>query len=130
VPVRISKKRRIQADPPVLPKAALAYARKIVKGPRLSIKFLKKAGIIEKPRKLARPYRLRPPTSTLSLLYSTVGLQSRIFQNPNDAIRHASALSLGVLIHGAVRIGPWSSIYCCGANATVEAPILTLRIIR
>jgi hypothetical protein len=39
---------------PVLPPAALAYAKKIVESRRLSIKFLKKAGIIERPGKASR----------------------------------------------------------------------------
>lgn len=42
---------------PVLPEKALAYAAKIVKSRRLSIQFLKKAGIIERPGKLHRNYR-------------------------------------------------------------------------
>jgi ribosomal protein S25 len=41
---------------PVLSEKALAYAAKIVKSRRLSIKFLKEAGIIERPGRLARPY--------------------------------------------------------------------------
>ncbi len=55
--IRISKKRPVQADPPVLPKEARAYARKIERSRRLSIKFLKEAGIIEKPGRLSRQYR-------------------------------------------------------------------------
>ena len=42
---------------PVLSKAARAYARKVEGNRELAIRFLKKAGIIEKPGKLARPYR-------------------------------------------------------------------------
>jgi hypothetical protein len=42
---------------PVLSEKALAYAAKIVKSRKLSIKFLKKAGIIERPGKLHRNYR-------------------------------------------------------------------------
>jgi hypothetical protein len=57
MPVTISKKRRVTAQPPVLPKAARDYAKKVVSSRAESIKFLKKAGIIERPGKLARPYR-------------------------------------------------------------------------
>ncbi len=42
---------------PVLSKAALAYAKKIEGNRELAIEFLKEAGIIERPGKLARPYR-------------------------------------------------------------------------
>lgn len=42
---------------PVLSKKALAYAAKIVKSKRLSIKFLTDAVIIERPGKLHRNYR-------------------------------------------------------------------------
>jgi hypothetical protein len=41
----------------VLSKAALAYAKKIEGNRRLAIKFLKEAGIIERPGKLHRNYR-------------------------------------------------------------------------
>jgi hypothetical protein len=59
---RTGSKRRTSAEhtsarPPVLSKAALAYAKKVEGNRELAIKFLKKAGIIEKPGKLARPYR-------------------------------------------------------------------------
>ncbi|MFL6603976.1 MAG: hypothetical protein ACJ8R9_21975 [Steroidobacteraceae bacterium] len=47
----------VMARPPVLPPAARAYARKIEGNRELAIRFLKEAGIIEKPGKLARPYR-------------------------------------------------------------------------
>jgi hypothetical protein len=56
-PARAKKRRRISAQPPVLPKATRAYAKKVEASRELSIKFLKEAGIIEKPGKLARPYR-------------------------------------------------------------------------
>jgi hypothetical protein len=48
---------RPSAESPVLSKAALAYATKIEGNRRLAIKFWQKAGIIEKPGKLGRPYR-------------------------------------------------------------------------
>jgi hypothetical protein len=48
---------RLHAREPVLSKKALAYARKIVKDRKLAIQFLKKAGFIERPGRLARPYR-------------------------------------------------------------------------
>jgi hypothetical protein len=57
VPVTLSKKRRVSARPPVLSKAARAHAKKVEGNRALAIKFLKRAGIIEKPGKLARPYR-------------------------------------------------------------------------
>ena len=57
VPVTLSKKRRVSARPPVLSKAARAQAKKVEGNRELAIKFLKRAGIIEKPGKLARPYR-------------------------------------------------------------------------
>jgi hypothetical protein len=41
----------------VLPEKARTYAKKVAASRELSIKFLKEAGIIEKPGKLARPYR-------------------------------------------------------------------------
>jgi hypothetical protein len=47
----------IRANPPVLPDAALAYARKVEHSRKLSIPFLKEAGIFEKPGVLARAYR-------------------------------------------------------------------------
>ena len=53
----VDKRGKIIPREPVLSKKALAYAAKIVKSRRLSIKFLKKSGIIERPGKLARPYR-------------------------------------------------------------------------
>ena len=56
VPAKRAKKRS-PARPPVLSKAAQAYAKKVGASRELSIKFLKEAGIIEKPGKLARPYR-------------------------------------------------------------------------
>jgi hypothetical protein len=43
--------------PPVLSKEALALGKKIAGNRDLAIEFLKKAGFIEKPGKLARPYR-------------------------------------------------------------------------
>jgi hypothetical protein len=59
-----SKKRRTSTSAersstraPVLSEAALAYAKKIEGNRELAIEFLKKAGIIERPGKLARPYR-------------------------------------------------------------------------
>ena len=57
MPVTLSKKGRMKGRPPVLSKAARAYAKKVEGSRKLSIKFLKEAGIIEKPGKLARPYR-------------------------------------------------------------------------
>jgi hypothetical protein len=55
-------KRRAAEQPaftraPVLSKAALAYAKKLEGNRELAIEFLKEAGIIERPGKLARPYR-------------------------------------------------------------------------
>jgi len=47
----VDKHGRIKRREPVLPPAARAYAKKIVESRRLSIKFLKEAGIIERPRK-------------------------------------------------------------------------------
>jgi hypothetical protein len=47
----------VRAYPPVLSDAARAYAKKVRGDRRLAIKFLKEAGIIEKPGVLARPYR-------------------------------------------------------------------------
>jgi hypothetical protein len=41
----------------VLPPAARAYAKKIAANRQRAIKFLKEAGIIDKPGTLARPYR-------------------------------------------------------------------------
>jgi hypothetical protein len=41
----------------VLPEKARTYAKKVAASRELSIKFLKEAGIIEKPGKLARHYR-------------------------------------------------------------------------
>jgi hypothetical protein len=43
--------------PAVLSPAARAYAKKVANNRRLAIKFLKNAGIIDKPGTLARPYR-------------------------------------------------------------------------
>ena len=57
MPRRINLRRPLRADPPVLSKTARAYAKRVAGSRRLSIKFLKEAGIIEKPGKLARPYR-------------------------------------------------------------------------
>lgn len=57
VPRTPAKKRRISAQPPVLSKKARAYAKKVEGSRQLSIKFLKEAGIIEKPGKFARHYR-------------------------------------------------------------------------
>jgi hypothetical protein len=54
---RVAAAKRASSRPPVLSEAALAYAKKIEKDPKLAIEFLKKAGIIERPGKLARPYR-------------------------------------------------------------------------
>ncbi|MGH9622970.1 MAG: hypothetical protein ACRD4G_01360 [Bryobacteraceae bacterium] len=51
------KKRSIRAQPPVLSDAARAYAKKVRGDRKLAIKFLKEAGIIERPGVLARPYR-------------------------------------------------------------------------
>jgi hypothetical protein len=51
------KRRSIQAHPPVLSDAARAYAKKVRGNRKLSVKFPKEAGIIEKPGVLARPYR-------------------------------------------------------------------------
>lgn len=48
---------QVTARPPVLSKAAREYAKKIERDPALAAKFLIDAGIIEKPGKLARPYR-------------------------------------------------------------------------
>lgn len=47
----------VRADPPVLPAKARAYARRAERSRRLSIRFLTRAGIIEKAGKLARQYR-------------------------------------------------------------------------
>lgn len=54
---------RPSADSPVLSKAALVYAKTIEGNRRLAIEFLRKAGIIEKPGKLSRPYRPLKPSS-------------------------------------------------------------------
>lgn len=43
--------------PPVLSEAALAYAKKLTRDRKLAIAFLKEGGFIERPGKLARPYR-------------------------------------------------------------------------
>jgi len=51
------KRQRLAARPPVLSKAARAYAKKVAGDPQLAAKFLQEAGIIEKPGVLARPYR-------------------------------------------------------------------------
>jgi len=51
------RKRSIQAHPPALSDAARAYAKKVRGNRKLAVKFLKEAGIIEKPGVLARPYR-------------------------------------------------------------------------
>lgn len=57
MPKSVRKKRNVRAHPPVLSDAARAYAKKVRGDRRLAIKFLKEAGIIEKPGVLARPYR-------------------------------------------------------------------------
>jgi hypothetical protein len=57
MPVTPAKKHRAKAHPPVLSKAARAYAKKVESDPQLAAKFLKEAGIIEKPGVLARRYR-------------------------------------------------------------------------
>ena len=41
----------------VLPPAARAYAKKVESNRQRAIEFLKKAGIIDRPGTLARPYR-------------------------------------------------------------------------
>lgn len=51
------KNRSLQAQPPVLSEVARAYAKKVRGDRKLAVKFLKEAGIIEKPGVLARPYR-------------------------------------------------------------------------
>lgn len=51
------KKRSLPVQPPVLSEAARAYAKKVRGDRKLAVKFLKEAGIIEKPGVLARPYR-------------------------------------------------------------------------
>jgi hypothetical protein len=56
-PKRAKKRRASTEQTPVLSKAVLAYARKIEGNRALALKFLKEAGIIERPGKLARPYR-------------------------------------------------------------------------
>jgi transcriptional regulator with XRE-family HTH domain len=55
--VRQVPKRWAIARPPVLSEAALAYAKKIVSNQKLAIAFLKRAGFIDRPGKLARHYR-------------------------------------------------------------------------
>jgi len=57
VPANPVETLRVSTRPAVLPEAARAYAKKVVASRRLSIKFLREAGIIEKPGVLARPYR-------------------------------------------------------------------------
>lgn len=52
-----SKKQPLSARPAVLSPAARAYAKKIEGNRQRAIEFLKKAGIIDKPGTLARPYR-------------------------------------------------------------------------
>lgn len=57
MPARTVKKRRTKTRPAVLPKETRAYAKKVEGNPKLAAKFLKDAGIIEKPGTLARAYR-------------------------------------------------------------------------
>ena len=47
----------VKKPPDLLPKAAKDYARRIEADPGRAAKFLKKAGIISKPGKLAPHYR-------------------------------------------------------------------------
>jgi carbon storage regulator len=47
----------VRANPPVLPEAARALAKRIKADPQLAAEFLKAAGIIDEPGVLARPYR-------------------------------------------------------------------------
>jgi hypothetical protein len=54
---RIAKKHPMSDRPTALSQAARAYAKKIAGHRRLAIEFLKKAGIIDRPGVLARPYR-------------------------------------------------------------------------
>ena len=51
------KKHSIQVHVQVLSDAARAYGKKVRGDRKLAVKFLKEAGIIEKPGVLARPYR-------------------------------------------------------------------------
>jgi hypothetical protein len=56
--VSLDKKGRMHPPrEPVLGKKARAYAKKLERDPKLAICFLKEAGIIERPGKLAKPYR-------------------------------------------------------------------------
>lgn len=52
----LTKKHRVSARPAVLPETARAYAKRVAGSRQLAAKFLKEAGIIEKPGTLARPY--------------------------------------------------------------------------
>ena len=52
-----SKRHPASTRSDVLPEKARVYARKVAASRELSIEFLKEAGIIEKPGKLARHYR-------------------------------------------------------------------------
>jgi hypothetical protein len=51
------KKYPMPCRPAVLSPAARAYAKKVTGNRQRAIKFLKEAGIIDKPGTLARPYR-------------------------------------------------------------------------
>lgn len=57
MPATRKKQHRVWNQQAGLSKAAIAYAKKVSSNRRLAIKFLKEAGIIEKPGVLARPYR-------------------------------------------------------------------------
>jgi hypothetical protein len=52
-----SRRPQFPSREPVLSKTARAYAKKIESNRRLAIKFLKEAGIIERPGRLSKHYR-------------------------------------------------------------------------
>ena len=52
-----SEKYPMSGRPAVLSPVARAYAKKIASNRKSAIKFLKEAGIIDKPGTLAKPYR-------------------------------------------------------------------------
>lgn len=57
MPNRRFKRFEFPKREPVLSPRALAYARKITRNRKLAIDFLKRHGFIERPGRLARPYR-------------------------------------------------------------------------
>jgi hypothetical protein len=57
LPKTPTKRLAVSARSIVLPERARTYAKKVAASRELSIKFLKEAGIIEKPGKLTRHYR-------------------------------------------------------------------------